>query len=91
MTGDSSNDYADLTRGASEGASKAIAGIEKRKQTKAELKEKKRRRLAENLARALKRDTELYRLSTESGDEATNNRVNAIQDVARSFAESYKR
>jgi hypothetical protein len=91
MIGDSTGDYSKLIGTGAEEAGKAIHKMEERKHRKEILKEKKRRRLADMLSKALKRDTELYRLSTESGDEATNNRVNAIQDVARSFAESYKR
>lgn len=79
---------------ASEGAKEAGETINRSAvlaQNKEQLKLAKKKRLAEMLARGLKRDTNLYRLQNEIGDENTENQVSAIQDVARGFAESYRR
>lgn len=84
-------DWSKIVSGAVDEGGKALDRTSKLEASKAKLKEDKRRRKADALAKAMKRDTGFYRLGTEGDDETAGNRSQAIQDVARGFVESYRR
>lgn len=84
-------DWSDIIGEGAKGAGAAIERSSKLAESKQELKEKKRRRMAEMLARALQRNTNLYQLGEESAGASAGNRSQIMQDVARGFVESYRR
>lgn len=86
----SAKDWNSIISGGARGAGEAISSANKRAQSKSELKQMKKRRMAELLAKAMKRNSSLHQVGAEAGDESADYRTQAIQDVARGFAEAFR-
>lgn len=83
-------DWSSVISDAAKGAGEAFSHAGKMAQSKEELKEMKKRRMAELLAKAMKRNSSLHQLGAEAGNESADYRTQAIQDVARGFAEAFR-
>jgi hypothetical protein len=79
---------AEPVAGAIEGAASAAERAGKHAQSKAEAKEAKRRTLAGLMGSAMKRNRNLFRKGQEYGQELNDYQSQALQDIARGFAQS---
>jgi hypothetical protein len=86
-----SRGWADVVGTGAKAASQALQQQQQRAASLAQVKEQKRRRIAEMLAKAFKRDSSLSQLGIEQGDENADYQSQAIQDVARGFADTFRR
>jgi len=85
------SDYSSIVSGAGRGLSGALEGISRRKSAKEDLKDAKRRRIAELLSNSMKRGSALQRAGSEHQDYLSDYKTQAMQDVARGFAEAFRR
>ena len=81
-------DWAQIIQGAGQGASGAMESMAKNANSRAEAKEAKRRTLANILSQAMKRNRSLNRVGQEYGDDMSDYKSQAIQQVARGFADT---
>lgn len=84
----SAKDWATVIQGVGEGTGSAMQGASAYAQSKKEAKEAKRRTLANLLNAALKRNQGLFRMGQEHSDDMSDFQTQAMQQVARGFAES---
>jgi hypothetical protein len=84
----SSFDWSKIIQGSGEGARSSFEGAAQKANTKAELREAKRRTLANLMNQAMKRNRGLFRNGQEHGDEMNDFQSQALQQVARGFAEA---
>lgn len=84
----SSKDYANIISGAGEGANEAFRGAAQGAASKRELREKKRRTLADLLNRAYNRESQLGRAHQQYSDEMNDYQSQALQQVARGLVQS---
>lgn len=83
-------DWAQLIAGAGKGASEGFNQAASGAGSKAEAKEAKRRTLADLLRKAMNRNQGLFRTGQEYGDEMTEHKGNAMQQVAQGFVNAFK-
>lgn len=83
--------YGNVISGAVKGLSGALNQNRQMEMAKEDLEDEKRKRFAQLLARARKRDSEFADLLTDQGDATRDYQSQAIQDVARGFAETFRR
>ena len=83
-------DWASIIGGAGQGAAEGFRGAAQQANTKQELKEAKRKTFAELLRNALKRDLSMYRADVGHQDQMTSMSGDAMQQVARGFADSMR-
>lgn len=82
------SDWAQIITGAGQGAGSAMQGAASYANSKAEAKEAKRRTLANLMNQALKRNQGLHRVGQEHGDDMSDFRSQAMQQVARGFVDA---
>lgn len=85
------SDYSSIASGAGRGLAGALEGVSRRKSAKEDLKDAKRRRIAELLSNSMKRGSALQRAGSEQQDYLSDYKTQAMQDVARGFAEAFRR
>ena len=83
--------YGNIISGAAKGLSNAMKQQNELDFAKEEMKDQKRRKLAQLLSGARKRDAGFADLLTDQGDQTRDYQSQAIQDVARGFAETFRR
>jgi len=83
-------DWTRIIEGAGSGASEGFRGAAQQANTKKELKESKRKTFAELLRNALKRDLSMYRADVGHQDQMTTMGGDAMQQMARGFADSMR-
>lgn len=86
----SAQDWAQVISGAGQGAGAAMQSNAANAASRFEAKEAKRRTLANLLNQALKRNQGLFRLGQEHSDEMNDYQAQAMQQVARGFADALK-
>ena len=83
-------DIMDLISGVTGSATQAVGNAAQAAASKKELRQVKKRTFADLLAKALKRDTSLFRMGQEHADDTNDYQSQAMQDVARGFADSLR-
>ena len=83
-------DYAEVIGQTGAAAGSFFNSSADRAQTKRELREKKRKNLADLLRNALKRDLSMHRASTGHQDESASMQGQNMQDIASGFANALK-
>lgn len=83
----SAGDWAKVIEGLGQGAGNTMAGVSAQARSKATAKEAKRRTLANVLTQAMKRDKSLFKAKQEHGDEMRDYQSQALQQMARDFAQ----
>ena len=84
----SPQDWAGIISGAGQGANSAMQGASSYATSKREAKEAKRRTLANLLSSSMRRNQGLFRAGQEHSDEMNDFQTQAMQRVARGFAEA---
>ena len=86
----SAQDWAQVISGAGQGAGSAMQSNAANAGSRVEAKEAKRRTLANLLNQALKRNQGLFRMGQDHSDDMNDFQSQAMQQVARGFADSLK-
>lgn len=86
--GGSNFDWAEVIKGAGQGASSAMNAAAANQGSKLETKEAKRRMLANLFNNSLKRRQNYMRMGQDHNDEMNDFQTQALQNVARGFIES---
>lgn len=86
----SAQDWSTIISGVGQGAGSAMQSASANAGSRAEAKEAKRRTLANLLNQALKRNQGLFRLGQDHSDDMNDFQSQAMQQVARGFADSLK-
>jgi len=81
-------DWTSIIKGGAEGAGNAMQSAAQYANTKEEIKEAKRRTLANLLNNSMKRNRGLFRKGQEHGDEMNDFQSQALQQVARGFVDA---
>ena len=81
-------DWSKLVSGAGTGAAQAIEGLAKKAQTKKELKEAKRRTLANLLNQALQSEQGLFQVGQNYNEDIADTRNQSLQQTARGFIDA---
>lgn len=81
-------DWATVLAGVGQGAGTAMQGSASAANTRREAKESKRRTLANLMNNAMKRNQGLFRAGQEYSDEMNDFQSQALQQIARGFAEA---
>src|SRR5260221_6183277 len=83
----SAGDWSKVIQGISQGAGSAMQASSASNASKKDIKEAKRRTLANILNQAMKRDRNLFRAKQEHADEMKDYQNQALMQMAKSFAQ----
>ena len=83
--------YGNIISGAAKGVAGALKTHNDLAMAKEEMKNEKRRRLAQILSQARRRDAGFADMLADQGDQTRDYQSQAIQDVARGFVETFRR
>jgi len=82
--------WATLISSAGQGAAEGLRGAAQNANSAAEIRETKRRTIADLLNKAMKRDMALFRASQEHADEGADYQSQIMQQIAKGFVDSLK-
>lgn len=80
-----SGDWAKIFQGVQSGAEGGMNSAKQNQMSKRDVKEAKRRMMANLLNNALKRDRDMFEMSQDYGDTQTNFKNDALRQMARGF------